>query len=124
MSGRAGLVALALLPCHAPAANAADNVPQDVARSILACWHAPHEGDEITLRMSFRRDGSVFGKPRITYMRASGGPDGQADLANSALAAIADCTPLRFTPALGAAIAGRVFLIRFVAMRKEQRAAL
>ena len=104
--------------------GAADNLPQDIARSMLACWRAPHEGDEVTLRMSFRRDGSVFGKPRMTYMRAAGGPDGEAELANSVYAAISACTPLRFTPSLGAAIAGRIFLIRFVAMRKEQRAAL
>lgn len=108
----------------AMAASDIDNLPRDVAHSISACWHPPHDGDEITLRMSFRRDGSVFGKPRITYMKASGGPDGQAVLANSIFAAIAACSPLRFTPALGAAIAGRVFLIRFVALRKEQRAAL
>lgn len=101
-----------------------DNLPRDVARSISACWRPPHEGDEVTLRMSFRRDGSVFGKPRITYMKAAGGADGEAALANSIFAALAACSPLRFTPSLGAAIAGRIFLIRFVALRKEQRAAL
>ena len=99
------------------------NVPGDVARAIAACWHPPHEGDEITLRMSFRRDGSVFGKPRITYMKATDGPDGQAALATSIYEAIAACSPLRFTPSLGAAIAGRTFLIRFVAPRRERRAA-
>ena len=98
-----------------------DNLPSDVARSIAACWSPPHEGDEITLRMSFRRDGSVFGKPRITYLKTSGEPDEEAALANSILTAITSCTPLRFTPSLGAAIAGRVFLIRFISPRKEQR---
>ncbi len=72
--------------------------------------------------MSFRRDGTVFGQPRITYMKASGGPDGEASLANSMRAAIAACAPLRFTPSLGAAIAGRTFLIRFIAPRRERRA--
>ena len=42
------------------------NLPGEVATAIAACWRPPHDGDEITLRMSFRRDGSVFGKPRIT----------------------------------------------------------
>ena len=75
--------------------------------------------------MSFRRDGSIFGKPRITYIKAAGGTDGEAALATSIYAAaIAACSPLRFTPSLGAAIAGRTFLIRFVANRKELRAAL
>ena len=114
-----GVGALAAAPGDGPG-----NVPRDVARSIARCWHPPHEGDEITLRMSFRRDGSIFGKPRITYEKASGGADGEAALANSIFAAIEACSPLRFTPSLGAAIAGRTFLIRFVANRREQRAVL
>ncbi len=96
--------------------------PGGVAAALAACWHPPHEGDEITTRLSFRRDGSVFGKPRITYMKAAGGADGEAALATSLIRAVASCAPLRFTPALGEAIAGRVLLIRFVAPRREQRA--
>ena len=116
---RSGAGALAAAPGDEP-----DNVPRDVARSIARCWHPPHEGDEITLRMSFRRDGSIFGRPRITYEKASGGADGEAALANSIFAAIEACSPLQFTPSLGAAIAGRTFLIRFVANRREHRAVL
>ena len=74
--------------------------------------------------MSFRRDDSVFGKPRTTDMKAARSPDGQADLANSLFAALATCTQLRFTPSLGAATAGRVFLIRFVAPPRTRGAAL
>lgn len=123
-SGRA-LLAVALLaaPPAAPL-EGLDDVPGDVARSMVACWHAPHEGDEVTLRLSFRHDGSVFGKPRITYMKASGGADGEVELANSIIRAVTACSPLRFTPSLGAAIAGRIFLIRFVAPRRERRAML
>lgn len=117
----AGLAVPPRLSAQAPLRP--DNLPADLARSIAMCWRPPHDGDEITLRMSFRRDGSVFGKPRITYMRASGGADGKASLATSIDIAIRACCPLRFTPSLGAAIAGRVFLIRFVAPRGAQRAA-
>jgi hypothetical protein len=55
-------------------------------------------------------------------LKPVGGLDGQADLANSVHAAVAARTPLRFTPSLGAAIAGRTFLIRFVAPRRSRRA--
>jgi hypothetical protein len=65
----------------------------------------------------------ALGRPRITYVKAAGGPDGSAALANSIFAAIGAC-PLRFTPTLGAAIAGRVFTVRFVAPRKQFKAAL
>ena len=47
-------------------------------------------------------------------MKAAGGADGQAALANSILAAVRDCAPLPFTAALGAAIAGQILAIRFV----------
>lgn len=95
------------------------DLPRDVATSIAACWHPPRNGDEITFRTSFRRDGSIFGKPRITFMRSAAGADGEADLANSLLEAVAACAPLSFTPRLGAAIAGRVFLIRLVAPTRQ-----
>ncbi len=98
--------------------------PGAIGPAIAACWHAPDAGDEVTLRLSFRRDGSLFGRPRMTYVKAVGGADGEAALANSIFAALQACCPLRFTPALGAAIAGRTFLIRFVAPRPALRAAL
>ena len=112
----------------AGAAGARSDAPVDrqseIAPRIIACWHPPAEGDEITLRLSFRADGTLFGKPRITYVKAVGGADGEAALANSIFEAIQDCGPLRFTPALGAVVAGRLFLIRFIAPRKGLRAAL
>ena len=96
--------------------------PRDVAPAIAACWHPPHEGDEVTIRMSFRRDGSIFGRPLITYLHAREGSGGEPALARSIYAAVAACTPLPFSAGLGAAIAGRVFLMRFIAPRAEQRA--
>jgi hypothetical protein len=43
--------------------------PPEVGPSIAACWRAPHEGDQITVQLSFRRDGSIFGKPRVNYVK-------------------------------------------------------
>jgi hypothetical protein len=57
-------------------------------------------------------------------LKPVGGLDGQADLARSVHAAVAARMPLRFTPSLGAAIAGRTFLIRFVAPCRSRRAGL
>jgi hypothetical protein len=45
------------------------DLPPEVGPSIAACWRAPHEGDQITVQLSFRRDGSIFGKPRVNYMK-------------------------------------------------------
>ncbi len=115
-------VALGILP--AQAAPIPIGTVRDIGPALSACWNPPDEGDEITLRLSFRRDGSLFGTPRITYVKAVGGADGEAALANSIFAAVQACSPLRFTPGLGAAIAGRTFVIRFVAPRQTRRAAL
>src|SRR6516165_9913663 len=45
------------------------NLPPEVGPSIAACWRAPHQGDQVTVQLSFRRDGSIFGKPRINYLK-------------------------------------------------------
>ena len=92
------------------------DTPADVGRAIEACWRAPHVGDQVTVRLSFRRDGSVFGKPFITFRQPlAAGPDKNAQLVASIDEAIARCAPLPFTRQFGAEIAGQVFLIRFIA---------
>jgi hypothetical protein len=90
------------------------DLPPEVGPSIAACWRAPHEGDQITVQLSFRRDGSIFGKPRVNYVKPMNGSSTQA-LTESIFQAIDACLPLQFTPRLAANIAGQVFVIRFVA---------
>ena len=96
-------------------AGPVDMSPQ-VGPALARCWTSLQDGDQVTVQLSFRRDGSVFGQPRINFSHAvGGGPDQDAALRNSILAAVAACTPLPFTPRLGAGIAGQVFVIRFIA---------
>ncbi len=90
------------------------DLPPEVGPSILACWRPPHPGDQITVQLSFKRDGSLFGKPRINYVKPADGSSAQA-LTQSILKAIDACLPLPFTPLMAANIAGQVFVIRFIA---------
>ena len=90
------------------------DLPPEVGPSIAACWRAPHKGDQITVQLSFRRDGSIFGKPRINYVKPMDSSSTQA-LTESIFKALDMCLPLQFTPRLAANIAGQVFAIRFVA---------
>src|SRR5271168_1774682 len=90
------------------------DLPPEVGPSIAACWRAPHQGDQITVQLSFRRDGSIFGEPRVNYVKPMNGSSTQA-LTESIFQAIDACLPLQFTPLLAANIAGQVFVIRFVA---------
>ena len=64
------------------------------------------------MRLSFSRTGAVIGEPRITYISAPAHAGLREKITISVLAAIRACTPLPFTPALGEAIAGRMFAIR------------
>ena len=90
------------------------DLPPEVGPSIAACWRAPHQGDQITVQLSFRRDGSIFGEPRVNYVKPMSGSSAQA-LSASIFQAIDACLPLEFTPLLAANIAGQVFVIRFIA---------
>jgi len=93
------------------------NLPAEIGERISQCWHVPRTDPqqiiEVTVRLSFSRTGAVIGEPRISYVRAPVQAALKEHIAKSILAAIKACTPLPFTPALGAAIAGRVLAIRF-----------
>jgi hypothetical protein len=113
-------VSAALLALLWAQASAVEAQPPLVARvhgiatGIAACWRPPHDDDQVTVRLSFTREGAVIGEPRIVYARSSGGAADDSGLANSMLAAIRECTPLHFSARLGSAIAGQVLDIRFI----------
>ena len=95
---------------------------RDVFPAIRACWRLPKgegpSGQQITVRLSFKRSGELLGRPRITYSALGGDADAQRRFAASVLAAFETCLPLPFSPALGAAIAGRPFTFRFIDDRR------
>jgi hypothetical protein len=94
---------------------------RDVFRAIEACWRPPagsgYSGQEITLRIAFKRNGEVLGLPKITYYRAGTEPEQREPFTRSVREAFVRCTPLPFTDSLGGAVAGRPFLFRFVDSR-------
>ena len=110
-----GIVALAL-GARAQAAEAQSPVTRvhGIATGLAACWRPPHDDDQVTVRISFTREGAVIGEPRIVFARSSGGRADDSALAASMTAAIRDCTPLPFSARLGAAIAGQVLDIHFI----------
>ncbi len=87
----------------------------EVGPALGRCF-APPPGlawGSITLRVSFRRDGSVFGEPRVPYSDAATA-DQKSALAHSLLDGLKRCAPLPLSPSLGAAVAGEIFAIRFI----------
>ena len=90
----------------------------EIAPAVRRCWNPPPlpgdlTGAMVSLRFSLRRDGSLFGQPRVTWETKRGDAAFQQRFSDSAVAAIRSCTPMRLSASLGASIAGRPFTIRF-----------
>ena len=94
---------------------------RDVFLTLRACWQPPRgsefSGQELTIRLSFKRSGEVLGNPRITYYNPGGGTDDREAFTRAVRSAFERCTPLPFTLRFGAAIAGRPFTFRFIDSR-------
>jgi len=92
------------------------NSPNGIGLRLSQCWvpPAPERPQmlDVTVRLSFSSAGAVIGEPRVSYIRATEQAGLREKIKASVLAAIKACTPLRFTPSLGAAIAGRIIAIR------------
>jgi hypothetical protein len=99
--------------------HAAEVAPANTLRELYPlltrCWRAPSgsEGSTITVGITLKRDGAMFGRPTITYSKLTGDTEAQKRFVAAALGALAACTPVAITDALGGAIAGRRILIRF-----------
>ncbi len=87
----------------------------EVAPALARCFSLPPDvtWGSVTLRVSLKRDGSIFGLPRVPYSDAATANQ-KSDLAQSLLAGVKRCTPLPLSPSLGAAVAGEIFAIRFI----------
>jgi hypothetical protein len=74
---------------------------KDVYAKLYSCWRPPSRANpiDITVIVSFNREGAILGQPRITYESANAGDE--------------RCTPLPFTEGLGGAVAGRPFAVTF-----------
>jgi hypothetical protein len=94
---------------------------RDIFEAVQACWRPPsgsgYSGQEVTLRMSFKRNGEVLGQPRITYYKAGTQDEQREPFTRSVREAFERCTPLPFTDRLGGAVAGRPFIFRFIDSR-------
>ena len=121
--------ALALLAAGAMAQTPPHtlNTLTDLGAALRACWVPPpleqaRPGMQITVMMSFRRNGELFGQPRITF-ESAGASDGDRLAYRTAVAQMLKrCSPLPFSEGLGNAIAGRPFPMRFIDNRKLKQA--
>lgn len=100
---------------------------KDVGAALRACWQPPplaqsRPGMQITVQMTFKRNGELFGHPRITFETAGASDDERLAYRTAVAEALKRCSPLPLTEALGNAIAGRPFTMRFIDNRKLKQA--
>jgi hypothetical protein len=70
--------------------------------------------------LMMKRDGSIFGKPRITFSHLEGDKNARQQFIDDAERAVQGCLPFQITPSLGGAIAGRPFFITLGGPKAEQ----
>jgi hypothetical protein len=116
------------------ASSAAAQTPQaplntlsELGSALRACWVPPpldqaRAGMQITVQMTFRRNGELFGRPRITFETAGASEDRRLAYRLAVARTLQRCASLPFTDALGNAVAGRPFTIRFIDNRKLKQA--
>jgi hypothetical protein len=103
------------------------NTIAEVFAALEACWMPPapdqaRPGMQITVMLSFKRSGELLGKPRITYETPAATDDERLSYRVAMAQALERCMPLRFTDALGNALAGRPLTLRFIDNRKLKQA--
>jgi hypothetical protein len=105
--------------CDGAAADATGMATlQDMFLGLQRCWRPPAlpQGDpgmQITVMVSFRRNGEIFGKPRITFESSEATNAERIIYRTAVMDTLQHCTPLPFTEGLGDAVAGRPFTLRF-----------
>lgn len=90
---------------------------QEVGPWFSRCWRPPFEDpigaqNEVTVRFSLRRDGTVMGEPLVTHTTRELPEGVRAAYRTAAIEMLARCAPAPLSDSLGGAIAGRPFTLR------------
>jgi len=95
----------------------------DLFAQLRSCWTPPaavsaQQGMQMTVRFSFKRSGEIIAAPRLTFATAGVSADVRDTYLKAINASLDACVPLKFTGALGGALAGRPIAIRYVDNRE------
>ncbi|RWB21916.1 MULTISPECIES: hypothetical protein [Mesorhizobium] len=114
----------ALLALPLPANAAPLNTMNEVGAALQACWTPPANSgnSSVTLSFSFKRDGTLIGPPKPTAIKVSGDDKARQAFVDAATAALRNCLPLSFSPALAQGIPGKVFTLQFNSPKDNAKA--
>jgi hypothetical protein len=114
----AGAALFVLSSLTAQAETVQVNSIQDVIARLRTCWKPPptgraHPGIDITVVVSFNRNGDILGHPRITYESEQATDNDRLMYRVAVMEALQRCTPMPFTESMAGAVAGRPFAVQF-----------
>jgi hypothetical protein len=121
-----GALAIAALAAGASAQNAQApiNTLKDLEAALLACWVPPpldqsRLGTQITVLLSFKRNGELFGQPRTTFVSPEASEAERSAYRTAVAEMVKRCASLPFTESFGNGMAGAPMTMRFVDDREQ-----
>ena len=119
-------LALAALSASAVAQNAQApiNTPTELEAALQACWVPPpidhsRPGMQVTVLMSFKRNGELFEQPRIVFQSPEASDTQRSSYRDAVAQMLKRCASLPFTETLGDIVAGQPFTMTFVDDREQ-----
>ena len=110
---------------HAQAQPQQLDTIKDVYAKLYSCWQPPPASRanpiDITVIVSFNREGAILGQPRITYESANSGDNDRIAYRIAVMETLQRCAPLPFTEALGGAVAGRPLAVTFRSRKRPPK---
>jgi hypothetical protein len=114
----ASLLCLSLFSVSPAAQKPTVNNLHEIAKALNACMQPlavaePYQGMRVTVRIGFSARGQPLGPPQFTYVTPHAPDQSKSAYKNAISDALKRCTPLSFSPKLGATIAGEPVILRF-----------
>src|SRR6476646_1042069 len=100
------------------------NTLNDLEAALLDCWVPPpieqsRPGMQVTVLMSFKRNGELFGQPRIVFQSREASDTQRSSYRDAVAQMLKRCASLPFTEALGNLVAGQPFTMTFFDDREQ-----
>jgi hypothetical protein len=124
IAGEALAIAALSASAVAQKAQAPINTLTDLEAALQACWVPPpmersRPGMQITVLMSFKRNGELFEQPRIVFQSKEASDTQRSSYRTAVAQTLKRYASLPFTEALGNTVAGQPFTMTFVDDREQ-----
>jgi len=124
IAGEALAIAALSASAVAQKAQAPINTLTDLEAALQACWVPPpmeqsRPGMQITVLMSFKRNGELFEQPRIVFQSREASDTQRSSYRTAVAQTLKRCASLPFTESFGNTVAGQPFTMTFVDDREH-----